>query len=433
MKSDRTISGDVIEVQDTHSDGAIIDLIPWGPPTPDDQMLCASDALYMEFYWCTSGTWFDLINDRTADATNPLAICTAHRFGPHISSKLVRSAILYYSSFRKDRSLSYLGMLYLAQFFEYARQAIEQGSYVELLYGCYIMCQSEMTCRRRLFGDFEKHAKGFLISYRKVVHPGTLSINEYDSISRAYDLLARMICIPRSQWHYDEDWSGFTEAVTQRMDSATSRSVVTRAPQPRSIHAIWIPPCHHLFAAQDIVFQLCALFNRLSLILKETPDGRKFNWNETAVSIECALNQLEDVLFDPATLDSNETSSRLLLLNESPQSLPGDQYRRELQTAFYTFRLQYFIMVREWSDLTCSEAIGTASAICHLYPPCHESHFPAPEIRFIVNRGLFFALILTADSENVKGRLSLEYYQVTFSESEPSRKVERCVCVSVFC
>ena len=433
MKSDRTISGNAVEAQDTHSDGAQInDLIPWGPPTPNDQTLCTSDALYMEFYWCTSGMWFDLINDRTTDATNPLAICTAHRFGPHISSKLVRSAILFYSSFRKDRSLSYLGMLYLAQFFEYAKEAIEQGSYVELVYGCYIMCLSEMTCRRRLFGDFEKHAKGFLISYRKVVHPGTLTIHEYDAMSRAYDLLARMISIPRSQWHHDEDWSGFTEAVAQRMDSATSRSVVIRAPRPPSIHEIWIPPCHHLFAAQDIVFQLCTLFNRLSLILKKTPDGRKFSWNETAVSIECALNQLEDVLFTPpVSLDSNETSPRLLLLDESPQSLPGDQYKRELVTVFYIFRLQYFIMVREWSDLTCSETIGTAIAICRLYPPPHEAHFPAPEIRFMVNRGLFFALILTADSKNVKGRLSLEYYQVTFSESKHSRKVGRCVCVPV--
>ena len=323
-------------------------------------------------------------------------------------------------------------MLYLAQFFEYAKEAIEQGSYVELVYGCYIMCLSEMTCRRRLFGDFEKHAKGFLISYRKVVHPGTLTIHEYDAMSRAYDLLARMISIPRSQWHHDEDWSGFTEAVAQRMDSATSRSVVIRAPRPPSIHEIWIPPCHHLFAAQDIVFQLCTLFNRLSLILKKTPDGRKFSWNETAVSIECALNQLEDVLFTPpVSLDSNETSPRLLLLDESPQSLPGDQYKRELVTVFYIFRLQYFIMVREWSDLTCSETIGTAIAICRLYPPPHEAHFPAPEIRFMVNRGLFFALILTADSKNVKGRLSLEYYQVTFSESKHSRKVGRCVCVPV--
>src|ERR1700685_2220013 len=128
MKSERTNSGNGIEAQVTHSDGAqIVDLIPWGPPTPDDQTLCASDAVYMEFYWCASGMWFDLVNDRTTDATNPLAICTARRFGPHISSKLVRSAILFYSSFRKDRSLSYLGMLYLAQFFQYAKEAIDQG------------------------------------------------------------------------------------------------------------------------------------------------------------------------------------------------------------------------------------------------------------------------------------------------------------------
>jgi len=409
VKSGRTISGNVIEILDTNSDGnQTIDLIPRGPPTSFDQTLPPSDSLYMEFYWCTSGMWFDLINDRTTDATNPFAICTAHRFGLHISSKLVRSAVLFYSSFRKDRSLSYLGMLYLALFYEYATEAIEQGSYVELVYGCYIMCLSEMTCRRRLFGDFEKHANGFLISYQKVVQAGRLTVEEYDSMSRAYELLARMIRIPRSQWHQDENWGDFTEAVTQRMDSATFRSVtVIRIPRSPQIHATWIPPLHHLFRAEDIVYQLCTLFNRLSLILKNTPDGDKYSWNETAVSVECALNRLEDVLFTPpAPFDSTELSPCLVLLKEGPQSLSGDKYKRELLTVFYTFQLQYFIMVREWSDLTCSEALGTAIAICRLYPPPHEAHFPAQEIRFIVNRGLFFALILAADSNNVKGKLS---------------------------
>src|SRR5271154_1668111 len=392
MKSEHTISGNVIEGGDAQSDGAqILDLIPWGPPTPIDQTLCASDALYMEFYWCTSGMWFDLINDRTTDATNPFVVCTVQRFGPHISSNLVRSAILFYSSFRKDHSLSYLGMLYLAQFYEYAKEAIEQGSYVELVYGCYIMCLTEMACRRRLFGDFEKHANGFLMSYRKVVH-GTLTNEEHDAISRAYDLLTQMIRIPRSRWHHDETWDDFLEAINQRMDSATSRSVVVRAPGSTSIQAIWIPPSHYLFAAQEIVYQLCTLFNRLSRILKNTPDGRKFSWNETAGSIECALNRLENVLSftPPAPLDSKETSPQLLF-NED--RVPRDPYKRELLTVFYILRLQYFIMVREWSDLTCSEALGTANAISRLYPPSHEAHFPA-EMRFIVNRGCIFGLIL---------------------------------------
>ena len=432
VKSARTVSGNVIDVLDTHSDGAqILDLIPWGPPTPTDQTLCGSDAMYMEFYWCTSGMWFDLTNDRTTDATNPFAVCAVHRFGPHISSNLVRSAILFYSTFRKDQSLSYLGMLYLAQFYEYAKEAIVQGSYVELVYGCYIMCLTEMACRRRLFGDFEKHANGFLMSYRKVVN-GTLTIEEHDAISRAYVLLTQMIRIPRSQWHHDETWGDFLEAVNQRMDSATSRSVVIRAPGSPSIQAIWIPPRHYLFVAQEIVYQLCTLFNRLSRILKNTPDGRKFSWNETAVSVECALNRLENVLSftPPAPLDSKETSPQLLLLYEGPQSIPRDQYKRELLTVFYVFRLQYFIMVREWSDLACSEALGTALAIGRLYPPSHESHFPA-EMRFIVNRGIIFALILAADSKNLKGRLSLKYYQVICSESEHSRKVDGGLYVTI--
>src|SRR5271154_1701471 len=96
-----------------------LDAITLIPVTPSDELLSPLDAQYMHFYWCTSGKWFDLMNDSMTDSKHPLAVCAAHRFGTHISSKAVRSAILVYANFRKEGGkLSYVGLEYLAQFYK---------------------------------------------------------------------------------------------------------------------------------------------------------------------------------------------------------------------------------------------------------------------------------------------------------------------------
>lgn len=392
-------SDKMVEVQDTQVDvdKRTIETIQWRPTTPSEQTLPSFDGQYMEFYWCTSSMWFDLINDHTTNSAHPFAISIAHRFGPHISSKLVRSAVLFYSSFRKDRSLSYSGMLYLAQFYEYAREAIDQDSYVDLVYGCYIMCVAEMTCRRRLFGDFEKHANGFLISYEKVLQTNTLTMEERNTMSRAYNLLSSIARIPSSEWHQDENWFDLTSTLIQRMDSATSRAVTACSIQSH----VWIPSQHYLFAAEDVVYHLCTLFSRLSLVTELIQDGPEYDWNETLIAIEGALRRLADVVFAPPELLSSEaTSPSLPVLRGGALSIPSDPYQRELQTLYYTFYLQYYTMRREWSEQIWSKALRAAHAVCRLYPPPHEAHYPTPAIRFIVNRGLFFALTFVADAKS---------------------------------
>ena len=391
-------SDKLVEVQDTlvDVDERTIETIQWRPTTPSEQTLPSFDAQYMEFYWCTSSMWFDLINDRPTSSAHPFAIFIAHRFGPHVSSKLVRSAVLFYSSFRKDRSLSYSGMLYLAQFYEYAREAIDQDSYVDLVYGCYIMCVVEMACRRRLFGEFEKHANGFLISYEKVLQTNALTLEERSTMSRAYNILSGIARIPSSEWHQDESWFDLTSTLIQRMDSAASRAVTACRIQSH----IWIPSQHYLFAAEDVVYQLCALFSRLSIVTELVQDGPEYDWNETLVAIEGALRRLADVVFAPPELLSPEATSPSLPAPREGVSIPSDPYQRELETLYYTFYLQYYTMREEWSDLIWSKALRAAHAVCRLYPSPHEAHYPTPAIRFIVNRGLFFALIFVADAKN---------------------------------
>jgi hypothetical protein len=227
-----------------------------------------------------------------------------------------------------------------------------------------------------------------------------LTMEEHAALSRAYELVSRVASVPSSHWHRDESWLNFTHTVTQRLDSAASRTVsVCGATDTRS----WIPTSHHLVGAEEIVYHICTLFKRFAFILKTNADERNFSWNECAVAINNALHNFAEVLFThPRTVDSTKTFPSTFLLEDGIHSLPGDQYTRQLLTLYYIFQLQYYIIVSAWSDTLWRKALGTALAISCLYPPPHESHYPTPEMRFIANRGFFFALIFVADSKTFK-------------------------------
>jgi len=382
----------------------IVSYIPREPRPPIDQTLPPFDGLYMEFYWRASGMWFDLINDRMSDTAHPLAKCAAHRFGPHMSSKLVRSAVLYYSSFRKERQLSYTGMQYLDRFFELAKDAIDRQSNVELVYACYVMCLREMTCGRKLYGEFENHADGFMISYENLVSSGELTVEEYRVLGQAYDLINQMRRVASSQWHQDENWFGFAQTVTQRLDSATSRALhSTKTITASKNQSRWIPKSHHLVRAEDLVYRLCTLFNELAG--KNETEAQNFSWLDTASAIGRCLNALATIIFSPIVmLDPQSKIPNLFVLKDGVTTLPGDKFTRQLLTLYYIFLVQYHILVLEWSDSTWFEAIEASLAICRLFPPPHESNYPAPEVRFFANRGFFFALVVAAESHNIGGR-----------------------------
>ena len=381
--------------------------IPRAPLPPTDHALPSTDGLYMAFYWCTSATWVDLLNDRITDVEHPLATCTAHRFGPHISSKLVRAAVLFYSSLRKEQKLSYLGMQYLAEFYQRAREAIDQEYYVELLYACYIMCLCELACKRKFYGDFEKHASGFLINYQNLVRTGMLTAEEYNVMGQAHQLLIQMTHVASSQWHQDEYWFPLAKTVIQRLDSAASRtlnSIMTISGWKD--HSVWIPKSHPLVGAESFVYQLCTLFNRLSIILRNEMDGHDFSWDETAAAVGSSLNGLAQIILSGSAMLKQQSTS-LFVLNDGVTTLSGDKFTRQLLALYYVLLLQYRIMVQEWSDSMWSETIETALAICRLFPSPHEAQYPAPEIRFMANRGVCVALILIADSHNIRRRSSL--------------------------
>ena len=359
----------------------------------------------MEFYWCTSGTWFDLLNDRTTDVVNPLATCIAHRFDLHISSKLVRAAVLFYSSFRKEGKLCYLGMQYLAEFYQRAREAIDREYFIELLYACYFMCLYELVYKREFSGDFEAHAGGFLISYQNLIQMGIFTVEEYSVMGQAYEWLVKMTNVASSKWHQDEYWFPFIQTVIQRLDSATSRTLYSAMKTSGwKGQSVWLQKSHQLLGTENLVYQLCTLFNRLAMILRNEMDGH-FDWDETAAAVESSLNTLAQIIFSRSSILIPQTKSvNLFVLNHGVSTLSEDKFTSQMLSLYYMLLLQYRIMVQELSDSMWLEVIETSNTICRLFTSPHKAQYCASEIHFMANRGVCVAVILVAISDNIRSK-----------------------------
>ena len=414
------VTAETVRKTDLTDDDQNIEYILREPPTPTHETLCADDGQYMQFYWCTSGMWFDLINDGVTNEKHPLAVCAALRFGPHIASKPVRSALLFYSSFRKEGKVSRLGLEYLGQFYQGMREAIDRESYVELVYACYAMCLFEMASTRMFSEDFAKHANGFLISYQHLVGKGILTYEETNVMNAVYKMIIQATNITSSRWHETENWYDFAQTCFQRLDSVTSRLISsTKTISPWDLQKrAWIPASHLLFRAEAFVHKLCTLFNQLAFTrMKETkPDV--FERIDTATAIEDCLAAIWKIISQSVMLDLHPSSVRLAVLEDGVTTLPGDIFTRQLIALYYTFRLQYLILIQEWSESTCNETIETSLAICRLYPSPHESTYPGSEIRFIVNRGLFFAGVVVVESQNLRGK-HLSFQHRYLIDSQP--------------
>jgi hypothetical protein len=371
---------------DTESgdDAIVIECIPGEPPTPKDESLCSSAGLHLQFYWHKSGVWVDLINDGITNEKHPLAICAAIRFGPHLLSKPVRSAVLFYSSYRKEGKVTYLGMEYLARFYEGAREAIECNSYVELVYACYAMCLFEMASKRMFSEEFQMHAKGFLISYQHLVGTGALTVEETKFMKIGYDMITQATEVTNPQWYESGRWLAFSKTCIQRLESAASRVLVSdKAPNVWKVRRVWIPKSHHLGGAVETVYQLCTLFERLAII------RRNDTWTETAIAIEDCLIALWKFISEPAIIDDDSVR-----IKHDIPAIPGDKYLRQLLALYYIFRLQYLFLAGRWSHAMWVEVLEVSTAICRFYPPHYDSMYPGSEVQFIIHRGVIFAGIL---------------------------------------
>lgn len=372
------------------------------PRPPTEDTLPTLESSYLEFFWSTSSTWFDLLNDSIKNTPLPLAICASHRFGPHISSPLVRSVILSYASYRKDRGTVSFAIQYLCDFCKYAREAIDDqgpGAYIELLYGCYLMCSQELS-KRNFTGDFPKHAQGFILCYQRIVKLGVLTLEEEEVMQRAYHVILQMTMISASEWHEKDNWRGLTYTIIQRLDSAARRGLSIKGSSDAINQTLWIPSSNSLAGSEWVIDGLCAGFTRLSLIRLGVEDFNDLD--DIMAQIVLGLETLRNSLFTPKSSPSGQTYTTNLLLDDGVTYLQGDQYTRQLLTLYYIFLSQYRIMVLEWTESSLAAVLRTSRAVCRLFPPPHETQYPA-QLRFWLNRGLFIAGLIIADTNNFKG------------------------------
>jgi len=155
------------------------------------------------------------------------------------------------------------------------------------------------------------------------------------------------------------------------------------------------------------VYRLCTLFNQLSAILRSELDDCLFDWDDT---VGDSLSDLATIIFSQSAIPIPQYQCyNVFVLNDGVTTLSGDKYTRQLLALYYILLLQYRIMVLEWSDSMRFDTIQTSLAICRLFPSPHQAQYPAPEVRFMVNRGFWVALILVADFHNFRGRNPFVY------------------------
>jgi hypothetical protein len=369
-------------------------------PAPSET-LSSADGQCMTYYWRTSGVWFDLINNVESGPSHALATCVARRFGPHISSPVVRSAYLYYSSYRiEGGKITVQGMVYLSDYFQQARKAIEMEDYVDLMYASYAICLYEMTSRRFFTLEFAKHAEGFLISLEK--GRKYLTYEEEVVMMSAYEMISNALDISRSRWSTNKNWREFFGALIQRLECANSRLLnTTTKGTGYANNSAWIPMSHPLFRAECLAYQLSSLFDVLVAQKdKPTEDSEK---TEINIAIQNCLKGLWDTLSEPSLKDSFDDDELIELRLTGDTKILGDKYTRQLLYLFYLFSLQDLLLNEEWSEEVCAQAVDISITVCRLYPVPHISTFPSSDIRFLVNRGLVIAGVVAIEGRNMLG------------------------------
>jgi len=220
-------------------------------------------------------------------------------------------------------------------------------------------------------------------------------------MSQAYNMISRATQITSSRWHQQENWFEFAQTVIQRLESSALRVLnSSQAISQGNDYSTWLPKSHHLFEAERYVYGLCALFERFSGITMNLSIG--FDWVQTATAIQFYLNTLLRFISTPPILRSSVLPN-VYLLKDGRTTVPGDKFTRQLLCLYYIFELQYQILIQEWSETTRIELVQTSHAICRIFPAPHESTYPGPEIRFIANRGLYFAGVTAVEGRNIAG------------------------------
>jgi hypothetical protein len=160
------------------------------PRVPDNETLSSQEGMYIRFA-------YERLFRFTFEAGSMdclwLADSMFRRFGPTLSSKPVRYAVLLYAlSYQRytTPSIDCQRLLYLDQFYRSTRDAITSNAYADVMYACYSVCAHGLIAGQAV-GELLKHFDGFLLSFQKLKGSSTLTAEEYLSI---HVMLGGLLC-----------------------------------------------------------------------------------------------------------------------------------------------------------------------------------------------------------------------------------------------
>ena len=142
-------------------------------PTPNEEKLTSTEGMYIQLYTSKVIEWITYRPLGTASGSrqSPAEHFMLRRFGPSLSSKPVRYAVILLS-------IQYQGLIdseqllhaeYLDLFCRNTRTAIDYKSYADIVYACYTVCLYDILSRRP-FDQVAMHFKGFLSSLENFMH-----------------------------------------------------------------------------------------------------------------------------------------------------------------------------------------------------------------------------------------------------------------------
>jgi len=126
-------NGNIFNDRPDDDDDMDIEEIPRAPTTPNTEDINSSEGAFLRFFWQ------DILEGPKSDPLRVFVTNLIHRFGPNISSKAVRHALL--SAFLGEEAsrfnMSHLEQSVLA--LHYTQQAINEHAYIEILYAAFLM------------------------------------------------------------------------------------------------------------------------------------------------------------------------------------------------------------------------------------------------------------------------------------------------------
>jgi len=152
---------------------------------PEDQKLNPLESVYIHYVWA------QMLNSPVTGPGRSLgASYVLNRYGPNLSSKAVKLAVLAFGHRSKNivDVHDFVVLQYLGRTYQHLRDAIDRDSYFEIAYACYfiIRCHSEVAWDSRDLTELTTHTMGLMTTILRVsLSSGSFNRKEFVVLSCA--------------------------------------------------------------------------------------------------------------------------------------------------------------------------------------------------------------------------------------------------------